>query len=240
LNKDTDGDGIPDARDPAPGQAPTLTPTITPSPTPTPTPTPTITPTPMPPAGGVSLNCDNTFQRIQISEAGSLGQTLTVDDWSGSAWESAWIIASGDPMQRQIEDSAGLYQFGGCEQLVVVPLRYTGSGAILELAVFKWNGSGLDQAYSHSGSHGSWEVDGDSLIFERSVYLYGESNCCPCNREVVRYRWTGDEFVELSTDLEPTYSGSPPPYCQVTPGLRLPGIAATLVLDPIIYVTPSP
>ncbi len=233
---DTDGDGSPDNVDPDPGHPPT--PTLQPSETPT--------PTPGIPEEGVSLNCDGTYQRLLTSEGGSLGTTLTLQTWNGASWDSLWAIASGNPMERQFEDTAGFYPFGGCEQLLVVPLRYTGSGAALELSIYRWDGTTMEQVYYQNGTHGSWRIEGPRVYFTRSVYLYGEPNCCPCNVEEVIHRWTGTEFVEEGTTLTPTYQGTPPPECSsnLTPvSPILPPFFPTVQIIPFLQLptsTPTP
>ncbi len=231
INVDTDGDGLNDNVDPDPGNLPTLTPT----PTITPSPTLTITPSPTVPADAVSFNCDGTFQRLNILDAGGGGKTITVDNLVGGSWTPVWAISSGNPMDSQLENDAGLYRFGDCRKLLIVPLRFTGSGAVLQLAIYKWNGSTMEQVLNDGGTHGSWfTVENRNVSIERSVYLYGEPNCCPCNRELVGYRWNGNNFVDDGTSLTPTYSGTPPAECQAP----TPPIVATFFLPPIIILTP--
>ena len=170
-------------------------------------------PTPTAPAGGVSLNCDGTYQRLRITDGGAAGKTASVDNWDSSSWVNVWNWAGGDPMVRQITNEAGLYSFGGCQQLVVVPMVYGGSGAVLEMTVHVWNGSGLTEVYLHEGTHGTWSHSGANLTFEESVYLYGEPNCCPCNRQYLQHTWDGSAFVQTGSAVNPTYSGTPPPEC---------------------------
>jgi mycoredoxin len=116
-------------------------------------------------------------------------------------------------MIRQIEEQAGYYPFGDCQQLVIVPIRYSGSGAVLELGIHEWNGAGLSQVYFNDGVHGTWSKAGDNIIFEESLYLYGEPNCCPCNRQTLQHTWDGEAFVQTGSAITPTYSGTPPPMC---------------------------
>jgi hypothetical protein len=176
-------------------------------------PTSTATSTESPPAGGVSLNCDGTYQRVRITDGGASGKTVSVDNWDGSAWINVWNYAAGDPMIKQIQDEAGYYEFLGCQKLVIIPEVYSGSGAILELRIYVWNGSGLTNVYTHDGTHGTWNKVGDTIVFEESLYLYGEPNCCPCNRQVLEYTWDGVAFVQTGSAINPTYSGTPPPEC---------------------------
>jgi hypothetical protein len=189
-------------------------PTVSPLPVPTDTPSPAPTASPTPPVGGVSLNCDETYQRVRLVDNGDAGRTLVVDEWSGTGWDVAWQFEGGNPIIRQLTEEAGAYSFGGCQQLLVVPLLYEGSGGILELHVYLWQAGTAVEVYSDDGSQGQWEIIGDNLHFEKAVYLLGEPNCCPCNRQVSDHQWTGAAFVEVETEVVPTYSGTPPSVCQ--------------------------
>lgn len=190
-------------------QEPSLVPTHTPSPTAP----PSATPTASPPPAGVSLNCDGTYQRVRLLDEGAAGRRLVVDRWTGSDWQFVWQFEGGDPMVRQLETDASAYTFGGCQQLIVAPLRYTGSGAVLELSVFAWTGSGMSPVYHKEGIHGEWERLGERLSFHESLYLYGEPNCCPCNRQTLEHTWNGVAFVQTGSLIQPTYTGTPPPMC---------------------------
>lgn len=170
-------------------------------------------PTNTPPPEGVSLNCDGSYQRFRLVDQGAGGKTVSVDNWVNGGWINVWNLASGDPMTRQIEDEAGYYQFGGCQQLVVVPMRYTGSGAVLDLSIHVWNGNGLSQVYFNDGVHGEWSKVSDKIIMEESLYLYGEPNCCPCNRQVLEHTWNGTAFLQTGSAINTTYTGTPPAEC---------------------------
>lgn len=170
-------------------------------------------PTATPPPGGVSLACDGTFQRFRLTDGGAAGKTASVDSWNGSSWINVWNWAGGDPMIKQIEDGAGLYSFGGCEQFVVIPERLAGSGTILQLTIHRWNGAGLTEIFYIDGTHGSWSPTGDGFLFEESVYLYNEPNCCPCNRQYLEYTWNGASFDQTGSAINPTYTGTPPAEC---------------------------
>jgi hypothetical protein len=192
---------------------PTSIPTL-PEPTAIPTQAPTTPPpAPTPPPDGVSMNCDGTYQRLRIVDGGASGKTAYLDSWAGGAWVNVWSLAGGDPMVRQIENVAGLYGFDGCQQLLVIPLRYSGSGAILELHVYVWNGSGLSEVYAHDGVHGDWQKSGATIAFTESLYLFGEPNCCPCNQQILQHTWNGAAFIQTSSQIVPTYEGAPPDYC---------------------------
>jgi hypothetical protein len=170
-------------------------------------------PTAPPPPEGVSLQCDGTYQRFRLTDSGAAGKTASVDSWNGMSWMNVWNWAGGDPMIKQIEDGAGLYSFGGCEQLVVIPERISGSGAILQLTIHRWNGAGLTEVFFIDGVHGSWTHTGDGFLFEESVYLFNEPNCCPCNRQILQYTWNGEGFDQTGSVVNPTYTGTPPPEC---------------------------
>jgi hypothetical protein len=170
-------------------------------------------PTAVPPVGGVSLQCDGTYQRFRLTDGGAAGKTASVDLWDGTSWTNIWNWFGGDPMIKQIEDEAGLYSFGGCEQLVVIPERVVGSGAILQLTIHRWNGAGLTEIFYIDGVHGSWTHTGDGILFEESVYLFNEPNCCPCNRQYLQFTWNGSGFDQTGSVVNPTYEGAPPPEC---------------------------
>jgi hypothetical protein len=131
LNKDTDGDGLFDSVDPAPLLVPSITPTLVPT-------------TPAPPLGGVSMNCDGTYQRFRLEDKGSDGQTVYLEYWEGTKWITSWTYETGDPMTRHIEpEGLGFNDFGECRKLLVLPVRYSGSGGNLELLVYARNGTTL-------------------------------------------------------------------------------------------------
>jgi hypothetical protein len=181
-------------------------------------PTPPGAALPAPPAtasapGGLSLNCDGSSQRVRNADAGPAGRTVAVDAWLDGDWVNVWSISGGDPMIQQIEPEAGIHQFGECRSLVVVPFRYSGSGADLRLEIFAWDGAGMRQVYSRAGTKGAWSVLGDRVQFKEARFLYGEPNCCPCATQTTEHTWDGNAFVETRVVVEPTYSGTPPAYC---------------------------
>jgi hypothetical protein len=180
------------------------------SPTPSASPPPA---TPTAPPEGLSMACDGTYQRFRVTDAGVSGRTAWIDMWDGSGWTNVWYFEAGDPMTRQIEAEAGLYPFGACDYLLLLPIRYSGSAAPLELHAYAWNGSGLDQVYLHEAGHGVWSKAGDSIDVQQSVYLFDEPNCCPCNTQVITDTWDGSAFKETGNVITPTYSGAPPPEC---------------------------
>jgi len=145
-------------------------------------------------------------------------------------------------MEKQFMEEAGFYDFGGCEKLVAIPIQYTGSGALLELALFKWTGSELVQVYYNNGPAGVWSIDNDKINFEKSVYLYGEANCCPCYRQIETQRWNGDEFIDPLTAMEPTFNSGERPEC-VSSGFTIVQVTFQVIdISPFLplILTPSP
>ncbi len=193
-------------------ESPTESPVPATSP-PEPTTTPTAVPaSPTPPPDGISLNCDESHQRVRLGP-GPSGRTLYVDQWREASWRQAWSYNAGDPQVREVTERAGAYRFGGCQRLIVVPVLYRGSGAVLELHVFAWGAGDVREVYTNDGIQGSWEGDEASLIFREAVYLYDEPNCCPCNRRISVHVWEGSKFVPSSQEDRPTYTGTPPAHC---------------------------
>jgi len=185
-------------------QFPTTHPTVTAMPSPTNT----------PPPEGLSLNCDGTYQRVRVVDGGAAGKTVFVDNWNGATWVEVWRVEGGDPMSQQIEDTAGYYLFGECTYLVIVPILYGGSGAVIELTIYAWDGVGMIDVYRHDGVHADWEKLGNMITFEESLYLFDEPNCCPCNRQYLEHTWDGTAFQQTGSLISPTYEGDPPDHCQ--------------------------
>ncbi|MEW6567179.1 MAG: hypothetical protein AB1449_03255 [Chloroflexota bacterium] len=177
------------------------------------TPPPAATLTATPPPGGVSMACDGIYQRFRLTDGGPSGKTASVDVWNGTTWVNVWNWAGGDPMIKQIQPEAGLYSFGTCEQFVVIPEVYAGSGAFLKLTVHRWNGAGLSEIFNLEGDQAHWTHTGDGILFEESVFLYNEPHCCACNRQVRQFTWDGSAFVLTASAINPTYSGTPPAEC---------------------------
>lgn len=232
LNKDTDGDGFFDNVDPDPLLPPTITPTLMPT-------------TPAPPPGGVSMNCDNTYQRFRLEDKGSQGQAVYLEYWEGTKWITSWTYETGDPMIKRIEsESLGFNDFGECRKLLILPVRYTGSGSNLELNVYAWNGTTLVSVLQITDAvQGSWSKQDNSITVEYAVYLYGEPNCCPCNRRKDRYTWTGNMFVAAGSETNPTYTGAAPAECTVSGGIATldSSIFRRLIITPFpMLVTPTP
>jgi serine/threonine protein kinase len=208
------------------------------SPTPTTasseTPTPSLTPTPTPPEDGFSMNCDGTFQRLRINDAGSLGKTVNLDNWTSSGWVSVFTLSSGDPMDRQFDDSTGLYKFGSCQRLLVIPTNI--GGRFMQLAIYAWNGSGLTQVFYNEGTYATWTLESEGFVFDQAMYLYSEPTCCPCYRQSSSYIWNGNDFTEGATSLNPTFNGEPPPEC----GGPTPTPTFSLIFPTLIIIYPTP
>lgn len=232
LNKDTDGDGLFDNVDPDPLLPPTITPTYLPT-------------TPAPPPGGVSMNCDNTYQRFRLEDKGLEGQVVYLEYWEGTKWITSWTYETGDPNIRHVEaEGLGFNDFGECRKLLIVPVRYSGSGGNLELNVYAWNGTTLVSVLQIAdATQGTWSKQDKSIVVEYAVYLYGEANCCPCNRQKDRYDWSGNTFVAAASETNPTYTGAAPAEC-TTSGVIVPidpGIFRRIIITPFpIIVIPNP
>lgn len=180
----------------------------------TPTEGATATATSTPPPSGLSYECDGTYQRAQFLDQGEDGRILIVENWEDGSWVEVWRHEESDPMLSQIEQEAGPSLFGECQYLIALPIRFSGSGANLALGFYRWNGETMEEVYFHEGVHGDWSKLGNIVSFQESVYLYNESNCCPCNRQFLEHTWDGDQFTQTGSLIEPTYEGDPPEYCQ--------------------------
>lgn len=180
----------------------------------TPTETATATATHTPPPSGLSYECDGTYQRTQLIDQGEDGKIIIVEQWVGDEWVEAWRHEEPDPMISQIGVEAKPHRFGECQYLVALPILFSGSGANLALGFYRWNGETMVEVYFHEGIHGDWNKIGDTITFQESVYLFGEANCCPCNRQILEHTWGGETFTQTGSLIEPTYDGDPPEYCQ--------------------------
>jgi hypothetical protein len=203
------------------GQAPTAMPgapsatSAAPSAEPSATEVPTLVPpaSATPPPNGISLNCDATYQRVQIIDQGAAGKTISVDSWNGAQWLNAWSLASGDPMLRQLTDEAGYYQFGECRKLVVVPFQHSNPQLWFELGVFAWNGNGLLQVYFNEGYYGEWERIGDLIRFREASLLgwIGDGPLGPCQWLTLEHTWNGTAFDQTGSLVEPVPNCTPAP-----------------------------
>lgn len=183
------------------------------NPTPEPIPTPVPPPSATPPPNGISLNCDDTYQRVRIVDEGASGKTVAVDKWNGVQWLNVWSLASGDPMLRQLTDEAGYYQFGECRKLVLVPFQHSNPQLWFELGVFAWNGTGMLQVYFNEGYYGEWERVGDLIRF-REASLLGWVNGGPlgaCEWLTLEHTWNGTGFTQSGSLVEPVANCTPAP-----------------------------
>ena len=220
LNPDTDGDGLADNVDPDPMLQPTAT--------------------PKPPPDGASLNCDGTYQKFRFVDGGAeFGRIAIVDLWEGEKWKEIWRYTPGDPNLAQIElANAGFHEFLPCQTLLVIPVRNSGSGAILDIYVYYWNGSSIDLTLSLTGlTQGSWSLADNIVNVDYAVYQFNEPQAAPCNRENATYVWNSGLFGFTESHTYPTYSGDPPPECTMA------GSQSTLditIFRPMFLVTQAP
>jgi hypothetical protein len=165
---------------------------------------PAPSPSPVPPRGGLSLNCDGTYQRLRIVDNGPNGKTVYVDDWQGGAWVNVWSKTPQDPFLQQMLDEVGWYQFGGCQKLVIVPIRNGDPRVTVDLTIHAWNGATMTQVYSNSGWYGTWSKIGD-IIRTREASKLGTINNGPlvaCEWLTLEYTWDGSSFNQTGSSVE--------------------------------------
>lgn len=163
------------------------------------------------PPGGVSLNCDGSYQRVRIIDQGAAGKTIAVDNWVGGAWVNVWNVASGDPNLRQLTDDAGHYPFGGCQRLVVVPFRHSNPQVSFELSIHRWTGAGMNQVYFNDGYYGEWSHAGAVVTFKEASKL-GTINNGPlvaCEWQTLEHEWDGSAFNQIGSNLQPVPNCTP-------------------------------
>jgi hypothetical protein len=165
-------------------------------------PPPTATATP--PPGGISFNCDGTYQRVRVADSGATGKTVSVDNWNGAAWVNVWNTSGGDPNLRQVTDDSGYYTFGECQKLLVVVFRYSNPQVTLELMIHKWNGAGLNQVYSNQGYYGEWVKIDNRVQFKEASKLGTVDNgpLGPCEWVTLEHTWDGNAFNQTGSNLE--------------------------------------
>jgi hypothetical protein len=105
----------------------------------------------------------------------------------------------------------------GCEQLVFVPVRFDGTGRILQLLAYRWNGNSTTKVLDESADHGRWAAEGKWVTLSGPVYLYNEPNCCPCTFRDRMYAWDGQRFAISGDNLRPADPRPPPSICTGTP-----------------------
>ena len=220
LNPDTDGDGLADNVDPDPKLQPTAT--------------------PKPPPDGVSMNCDGTYQKFRFVDGGAeFGRIAIVDLWDGTKWNEIWRYSPGDPNLAQIELlNAGFHEFLPCQTLLVIPVRNSGSGTILDIYAYYWTGNTMDLTLSLTGlTQGTWSLFDNVVNVDYAVYQFNEPQAAPCNRENATYVWNSGLFGFSDSNTYPTYSGDPPPQC--TMAASQPTLNITL-FRPMFVVTAAP
>jgi hypothetical protein len=193
------------------------------------------------------MNCDGTYQRFRFRDGGEEnGRIAIIDVWDGKKWNETWSYSAGDPMTAQVElDETGIHEFLKCQNLLVIPVRYSGSGAILDIFVYYWNGDSIELTLSLTGnSQGSWYRIDNHLYVDYAVYLFNEPLAAPCNRETAEYTWNSGIFGFTSANMYVTYSGSPPSECTMVaaqPTLNV-GLFRPLLLATAapIFLQPNP
>jgi len=176
-------------------------------------PSPTFEPaaTEPPPAGGVSLNCDGTYQRVRVVDQGASGKTIAVDSWNGATWATVWELSSGDPNLKQLTDQAGYYQFGACQNLVIVPFRHSNPQLWFELGIYVWNGAGMTQVYFNEGYYGEWLRVGDLVRYKEASSLGSVSGgpLEPCEWITLEHSWNGAAFLQTGSLVQPVAGCTP-------------------------------
>jgi hypothetical protein len=191
----------------------------TPTPPP-PAPSPTATATPLP-VDAVDLNCDGRYERLITATDTSVPRpvppviSITVEPLDRPAGRLA--VYSTERADIAVLESPQALAFGACEQLIVVPVRLSGSGSILQLLVFRWNGSATAKVLEETASHGRWSASGARLTLTGAVYLYNEPNCCPCNLLERTYAWDGQRFDLVNEAIKPAEPRLMPDLCRGTP-----------------------
>jgi hypothetical protein len=172
------------------------------------------TPTPVP-ADAIDLNCDGRYERVVTTASGNNVTAVAIEAPYGSSQRHA-VHSTPNAEVAVIENPRPL-AFGGCEQLLVVPVRFSGSGSILQLMVFRWTGSEVSKVFDESAQGGRWASEGQRLLLTKPVYLYNEPNCCPCTFQERAYAWDGTRFNFVGETLKPAEPLPPPTICTGTP-----------------------
>jgi hypothetical protein len=155
------------------------------------------TATPLP-ADALDLNCDERYERlIKTFDTVTPRPSPPLIALAIEALDTGQRVMVHDTQRADIatiEDPIALRLGSGCEQLIVVPVRFAGSGSILQLMIFRWNWAGVIKVFDETVQHGRWSAEGNSLTLSGPVYLYNEPNCCPCTFQDRVYAWDGQRL----------------------------------------------
>lgn len=132
-------------------------------------------------AGGVSLYTQNTWEVL-----GESPSTLDLETHS-----FIWL--------DRIEGVDIVSLTGDSVPQVVVRIRYSGTGSILEAHVLSFKGGTTERLADITAYKGWMEYQENGYLVTQPLYLYNEPNCCPCRMETVTYTWDGATFA--TTDV---------------------------------------
>lgn len=132
-------------------------------------------------AEGIPLYSQNTWE-----ELGESPSTMVLDEYSFLMFnqiEAVDIVSlTGEPIPQ-----------------VVVRVRYSGTGSILEAHILSFR-NGVMQSLADIIAYKGWmEYQRDGYVLSYPLYFYNEPNCCPCRRETVTYTWDGATFATSQT-----------------------------------------
>lgn len=82
---------------------------------------------------------------------------------------------------------------------VVVRIRYSGTGAILEAHVLSFEGGTAQSLEDITAYKGGMDYHAGGFTVIQPLYLYNEPNCCPCRMETATYTWDGAAFAVTAT-----------------------------------------
>lgn len=148
------------------------------------------------------------------NEADEFAVQLQVDILSATGdvlyTQNTWEVLGESPSLRSLEESP-LPWYDRIEAVdvvsltgdplpqVVVRIRYSGTGSILEAHILSFKGGvtvTLDDIIAYKG----WmEYQDKGYLVSYPLYLFGEPNCCPCRRETATYAWDGAAFAVVDT-----------------------------------------
>ncbi|MBN1921185.1 MAG: hypothetical protein JW892_08080 [Anaerolineae bacterium] len=132
-------------------------------------------------AQGIALYSQNTWE-----ELGESPSTMLLDEYSFL-------------MFNQIEAVDIVSLTGEVLPQVVVRIRYSGTGSILEAHILSFRDGAMQSLADITAYKGWMEYQREGYVLSYPLYLYNEPNCCPCRRETVTYTWDGAAFVTTQT-----------------------------------------